>query len=1110
MNLIKTAIERPIAVIAAVLMVVMFGLVALQTIPIQLAPDINSPVITVTTEWAGAAPAEVEREITNRQEEELKGIEGLEEITSRSERGRSRVTLEFAVGTNMDRALLLVSNRLDRVNGYPSEADEPTLDTAGAEDNAIAWFILTREPGNERPISEYGDFAEDVIQERLERVPGVSRINVYGGTEREIRVTVDPQVLARYRLTVSEVVDSLRRANASFSAGDVDEGKRRYVVRTEGELNTVEAVRSVVVRSDEDAASGRLARVLIGDIAEVRFGYKEARAAIRMRGDAALAMNAIRETGANVIETMKGIRAAITELNEGPIPAAGLKLRQVYDETVYIDSAIDLVQQNIWVGGTLAAIILLLFLRSFRATLVISLAIPVSVIGAFVAMAALGRSINVISLAGIAFAVGMVVDAAIVVLENIYRLREQGRPVREAAYLGAKQVWGAVLVSALTTVMVFIPILVMQLEVGQLFRDIAVAISVSVLLSLLVSITVLPALSSRLLGNGKSRSDHSVTRLRLPVVDQLARGFVATVVGFTQLVVRSRLAALGTVAAVTTVALYGSWHYLPKLEYLPEGNRNLVFGIIIPPPGYNLDTMVSIAEGVETATREHWTEEETSLEEAAKDERPLGERIGALPGELLQAARDAVGGLLAGFGAGAGERPPPKMDRFFFVAFNANTFIGATSAEPQRAAEVIPLLEGPVFSEPGTFGFINQPSIFGRGIGSGRKIDLNISGQHLEPILQVAQQAVGRIAQILPRETGNQLRPNPGLELGAPEVRLFPDRLRLADNGVSARQFGEAIDTFNDGLRVLEVTVGNDRLDLMLQGPEANVAETQGISNLPVVTSSGDILPASSLAEVVLTSGPTEVRHHERARTITLEIRPAPGIPLEAALEILRDQVMAPMEQAGLPPGVKFSISGTADKLTQTWNAMVLQLAIAIAIVYLVMAVLFESFFYPLIILLSVPLATAGGVAGLAVLNLYAYQPLDMLTLLGFVILIGIVVNNAILLVHQTLYHLREEGMAAGPAIVEATRNRIRPIFMSTLTSVVGMLPLVFFPGAGSELYRGLGSVVIGGLALSAALTLLIIPPMLSLLVSLLEGREAVAAPAQPPGGRGTQPALGE
>ncbi|WP_420347106.1 efflux RND transporter permease subunit [Pelagibius sp.] len=1097
MNLIKLAIERPIAVIAAVLMVVMFGIVALQTIPIQLAPDVNRPVITVSTNWGGAAPAEVEREITNRQEEELKGIEGLETITSRSEQGRARITLEFAVGTNMDRALLLVSNRLDRVNGYPDEADEPSLDTAGSEDSPIAWFIITREDGNERPIHEYGDFAEDILRERIERVPGVSRVNVFGGTEREIQVIVEPKVLARYRMTVSEVVDALRRANASLSAGDVDEGKRRYVVRTEGELNTLEAIRDVVVRSDSNDDSGRLARVRIGDIAEVSYGYKEAGASIRMLAQGAMAMNAQRETGANVIETMDGIKAAVEELRAGVIPAEGLRLRQVYDETVYINSAIDLVQQNIWVGGTLAAIILLVFLRSVRATLVVSIAIPVSVIGAFVAMAAMGRSINVISLAGIAFAVGMVVDAAIVVLENIYRLREQGRPAREAAYLGAKQVWGAVLVSALTTVMVFIPILVMQLEVGQLFRDIAVAISVSVMLSLLVSVTVLPALSSWLLSGGSKKLDEkSITRLRLPLVDWLAERLIAIIMGFVRLVVASRLVAFVVVASVTTAASMGAWHFLPKLEYLPEGNRNLVFGIIIPPPGYNLGTTTDIAKGIEAATRPLWITESGMEADSYQTQEEDGFSLDGI-GEGF------TGALRSLWPGGAENAEPPQIERFFFVATRATTFLGATAVDPQRASELIPVLEGPVFREPGTFGFINQPSIFGRGIGSGRKIDFDISGQELETILGVAQQAVGRISQILPRSEGHQLRPNPGLELGAPEVRLFPNRLRLADNNVTARELGEAIDTFNDGLRVAEVTVGSDRLDLMLKGPDYNVVETQGIASLPVVTPSGDIIPASSLAEVVLTSGPTEIRHRERFRTVTLEIRPAPGIPLEAALDTLRSEVMEPMEAEGLPPGVTFNISGTADKLTQTWEAMVLDLLLALAIVFLVMAVLFESFIYPLIILLSVPLAAAGGVAGLVVLNTSVYQPLDMLTLLGFVILIGIVVNNAILLVHQTLYHLREEGLAAGAAIVEATRNRIRPIFMSTLTSVFGMLPLVLFPGAGSELYRGLGSVVVGGLSLSAMLTLLIIPPMMALLVGALEGRKAasgpkVAGPAQP------------
>ncbi len=1045
MNLIKLAIQRPIAVIAAVLMVVLFGVVALQTIPIQLAPDVNRPVITVETLWFGAAPAEVEREIVNRQEEQMAGLQGLVRITGQAEQGRARVELEFEVDTNMDRALLLVANRLDRVTGYPAETEQPTLDPAGAEDSPIAWFIVNRVPANQRPIHQFGDFVEDVIKDRIERVPGVSRVNVFGGSEREVHITVQPRLLARYGLTVTQVTGALRAANAAISAGDVDEGKRRYVVRTEGELNTLSAVRSVVLRSLDDPETGRVARVTVGDIADVSYGYKTPTASIRLLGEPSIAFNAVRQSGANVIETMAGIRTAVRELNEDVMPGAQLTLRQVYDETVYIDSAIDLVQQNIWIGGTLAALILLLFLRSVRATLVVSIAIPVSIIGAFVAMAALGRSINVVSLAGLAFAVGMVVDAAIVVLENIYRLREQGYTAARAAYEGASQVWGAVLVSALTTVMVFIPVLVLELEVGQLFRDIAVAISVAVLLSLVASVTVIPALSERVFRARDGTAEQPLRRLRVPVVDTLAALLVAAIMRYTRRVVAHRGLALLVVVGITAVAVSGAWRFLPKLEYLPEGNRNLVFGIIIPPPGYNLETMTEIAEGIETATRPYW--------------------------------QSAAGN------AADAENTPIK--RFFFVATRGSTFLGAQAVDPQRAGELIPILREPVFREPGTFGFINQPSIFGRGIGAGRKVDLDISGPELEPILEVALRAMGKVVSVLPLESGNQIRPNPGLELGAPEVRVLPDRVRLADNGVTVRELGDTLDAFNDGLRVAEVTVGGKRTDLTLRGSRDGVRETQGIANLPVVTASGRIIPASSLADVLMTAGPTELRHVERARTVTLEIRPTPDMALESALDLLSAKVIDALREEGLPAGVDLRLSGTADQLDQTWSAMQLQLAMALVIVYLVMAVLFESFVYPLIILISVPVAAAGGVAGLVVLNTVKFQPLDMLTLLGFVILIGIVVNNAILLVHQTLHYIRAEARPPDEAIALATQHRVRPIFMSTLTSVFGMLPLVLFPGAGSELYRGLGSVVVGGLALSAALTLVLIPPLMSMLLGV-------------------------
>ncbi len=1052
MNIIRLSIERPVAVMAAVLMIVMFGLVALNAIPIQLTPDVRKPVISLQTIWSGAAPAEIEREIINRQEDVLRGMEGLEKIISESQDGRANVTLEFKIGSNMDKALLLVANRLDRVDGYPDEVKQPTMRTSSSEDNAIAWAVIYHLPGNDREIHTYGDFAEDTIQDRLERVPGVSRVNVYGGSKTQMEIIINPELMAQFGLTVTGVVQTLRGANASITAGDVDEGKRRYVVRTEGEFSALEDVRSVLLRSENDADTGRFGRVTVGDIATVQFKSKDPTARIRFNGTPAIAVNAIRESGANVIEVMTGIRAAIRELNAGPLPDSGLQMQQVYDETVYIDSSINLVQQNIMIGGSLAALMLLIFLRSGSATLVVSLAIPVSIIGAFVAMAALGRSLNVISLAGIAFAVGMVVDAAIVVLENIYRLREQGKSRSEAAYLGAAQVWSAVLVSALTTVMVFIPILVMELEVGQLFRDIAVALSVSVLLSLLVAITVIPALSNRLLGE---TGDQSTTRIRLPIIDDFAEFFVRMTVGFTKRVTRSKTLALTVVFLICGAGAFITWALLPKLEYLPDGNRNLIFGMIVPPPGYNLKTTEDIAEEFEAEIA------------------PL---------------------LATDSNEKSDPSQPPKIKRFFFVASRGRTFLGAAAVEPKRVAELIPVLREAAFREPGTFGLVTQRSLFGRGVGGQRAIELNISGPDLEDILGVALKSVGLIKS-LPEGQDMQIRPKPGLELGAPEIRVIPNRVKLADNGVTARELGDTLDAFNDGLRVAEITVGSSRIDLVLKGPNNDITETQGINFLPVVTKSGKILPASSLADIIVTSGPTQIRHIERERTVTLVIRPPEQIPLEVILDTINNNVIENLKADGLPPQVRLSLSGTADKLTETWNAMIIDLLMAIIIVYLVMAVLFESFIYPLIIMLSVPLATAGGVIGLALVNNIAYQPLDMLTLLGFVILIGIVVNNAILLVHQTLFHVREEGLDVATATLEATRNRIRPIFMSTLTSVFGMLPLVLFPGAGSELYRGLGSVVLGGLALSAVLTLAIVPPLLTLFVGLIEGNKTKKQP---------------
>ncbi len=1047
MNLIQLAINRPMAILAAVLMTIMFGVIALNSIPIQLIPDIRKPVISIRTAWPSASPAEVEREITNRQEDVLKNIEGLEKVTSQSLDGQSRIRLEFQVGTNMERSLLLTANRLDRVNSYPAEADEPSMRTASAEDSPIAWFILQhKKPGNTL-IHKFGDFTEDVIQTRFERVSGVARVNVYGISNKEMVVAIDPTALARYRLTVNDVINTLQAANSSVTAGDINEGKRRYIVRTEGEFSKIKDLQKVVIRSEIDSSIGRAARVTLGDIASVFFDHSEPTARIRANGDPALAINLIRETGANVINVMKEIKVALNELNSGPLKTQDLKLEQVYDETTYIKSAINLVKQNIFIGGALAALTLLLFLRSGGATLIVSLAIPISVVGAFVAMAFMGRSLNVISLAGIAFAVGMVVDAAIVVLENTYRMRELGQNSAQAAYTGANQVWGAILVSSLTTVMAFIPILIMDLEVGQLFRDIAVAISVSVLLSLLVSITVIPSLSRYLLSDSISKV---VSKRAIPIIDIFAKKVTNLIISSTKIVTNKKIVALIVVITLSSLGIIITWVALPKLEYLPDGNRNLIFGVILPPPGYNLDTTAEIAGRFEDRIVPLLPDRDSSV--------PL-------------------------------QKNAPQVERFFFVASRGRTFVGASAKNPSEIKQLLPILKQAVFQEPGTFGVISQRSLFGRGIGGSRSIDLNVLGQDLGQILTASLTAVQLIDKVLPRTRGTQIRPKPGLELGAPEVRVFPNRLKLADNGISVKQFSNTLDTFNDGRLVTEITINNKRMDLMLRGVTEGVQETQHIGNLPIVTSTGNILTASDLADIIITSGPTQINHVEQERAVTLQIRPPENVPLETALDIIRKEVLLPLKKDSSLEGIKFKLTGTANKLNITWKAIKFDLLTALIIVYLVMAVLFESFIYPLIIMLSVPLATAGGVLGLAALNLFRFQPLDMLTLLGFVILIGIVVNNAILLVHQTLFNIRYEGMHTTKAIQESTKDRIRPIFMSTLTSVFGMLPLVMSPGAGSELYQGLGSVILGGLSLSAILTIAIIPPLLTLICDPLESQ---------------------
>lgn len=663
-------------------------------------------------------------------------------------------------------------------------------------------------------------------------------------------------------------------------------------------------------------------------------------------------------------------------------------------------------------------------------------------------MTLLGRNLNVISLAGLAFAVGMLVDNAIVVLENIYRHRQMGKTRWHAAYAGTVEVWGAVLASTLTTIAVFLPVVFVQEEAGQLFRDIAIAISVSVGLSLLVSVSVIPALAARVLrvseaGEGTGRR-RSFANLGGTVVyaERLVDAIAATV----DWLCRSTLRRLLVVLGLTLLAIAGSWLLVPDAEYLPEGNRNLLIGILLPPPGYNLAEFEAIAEVVEAEIRPYWE---------------------AVPGSPEAAQLTA-----------------PLIANFFYVARGRQVFMGVIARDPEQIRALQPLMYKALSKIPGMIPIVLQASLFQRNLGEGRSIDVEITGTELDKLVQLGLQVFLETRQLLP---GAQVRPIPSLDLGNPEVQVIPDRERMAELRLSGDDLGYIVRAMIDGVKVSDYKHEGDKIDLIVRSAGDYTQRTQDLETLAVHTPMGQVVTLGSLGQVLLTNGPEQIDHIERRRAITIRVIPPTDVPLQTAMRQIEQSIIQPLrDQEALAPTEQIALAGTADKLTTTRQALQGNFLLALIITFLLMAALFESFLYPFVILFSVPLAAVGGFLGLYLVNRFlSQQPLDILTMLGFVILIGVVVNNAILIVHQALNFMRHEGFDAHEAIRESVRSRIRPIMMSAITSVCGMLPLVLFPGAGSELYRGLGSVVVGGLSVSTVFTLFVVPTLFSLVLDV-------------------------
>ncbi len=1032
MDIVRYSLDKPVTVAVAVILVVTFGLIGLNSLPVQLTPDVETPQITVQTTWGGATPFEIEKEIIERQEEALKGLRGLTKMESSAYNSFSEITLSFQLETDLDDALLRVSNKLNEVSDYPENADRPVIESAGANSSPVIWMMLKTNEQNQHHISQFRTYFEDNIRQHLERVPGVGSLFVFGGTENELHITLDTARMAKNKITINQIIEAIRSANITTSAGVLGMGRKNYRIRTIGQFQQPADALDVVVYDDG------IKRVYLQDVVTVENGFDKKDVSVLNNGSEVIVVAVRKEPGTNVLDMTDRVEDAVAELNRGILAEENLYIDMVYDQRPYINTAIGLVKTNVLLGGLLAVGVLLTFLRSVRSTLTTAIAIPISVIGTFIFLWISGRSLNVVSLAGISFAVGMLVDNSIVVLENIDRHLKLGKSAYQAALDGAKEVWGAVFASTATTVAVFLPVIFIEEEAGQLFRDIAIAITFAIILSLLVSVSVIPTLIHILYRKSTRKKKNF-----------LQRSYVGPILAQSIMLI-SGLCLKNTYTRIITIVLFTSisaglvlW-LRPSAEYLPQGNRNLILNILIPPPGYSVEKMEEIGKYI-------YDESEPYFKEDGKD------------------------GI-------------PKIEQMFFVGADRITIFGGISAHETRAAEMMPLFTRIMNSIPGFYGVSIQAGIFESGIGEGRTVEVNVSGDKIETIIAGARMLYGAIGGKIPDA---QIRPIPSLETSYPEIQVIPNKEKLASNGLTERELGVYVDILMDGRKIDEFRPeGTKQVDLVLMGDAESFDTPENILKATIVNSHGDLIKVGDVADLVYSESMPQIRHLERRRNITLQITPSADLPLQQAMEIIENEIVGPLHAAGELDGLEVTIGGNADKLEATGEALQWNLLLALLITYLLLAALFENFLYPFIILFTVPLAAAGGFVGLELVNrIIAPQGFDVLAMLGFIILIGTVVNNAILIVHQSLNNVRYNGLAGVEAISESVKTRIRPIFMSATTSLLAMTPLVVSTGSGSELYRGLGSILLGGIALSTLFTLFVIPALLAFVIRFERSR---------------------
>ncbi len=1057
----RFAIEKPVILAVAILILSLFGVLAIFSVPVQMIPDLDARLIKVSTSWPGASPQDVEKEIVIEQEQYLTRIPGLERMISTANTGEAEIELEFPYTISIEEALLNVNNALSQVDGYPENVRQPSIKAESFSSNSFMYYRLSPLTGDfsEDDIVALYDWAEEYVKRPMERVAGVSDVRLWGGAERQIRILIDPVKLAERQLQLLDVRNAIRARNRDVSGGDLDSGKRRYLLRTIGRFQTVEELNNLVV-AERDGVFVRLR-----DLGHAELGFAEVRSFAYASGKPQLAFAINRQIGTNVIQIKRDMTAKVAELNAGLLKSKGLELVLNSDDVVYVTDAVKVVQRNLAIGAGLAVLVLFLFLRSGSGTVIGALAIPICAVAAFLGLLITGRTINVVSLAGVAFAIGMTLDNNIVVAENIYRHLSNGTRRMQAALLGVTEVWPAVLASTLTTVCVFLPVIFIREEAGQLYSDIAIAISASILMSMLVAITLVPAASGRFLTVSQTGRE---TRSFL---DRIGAAFSRRVLSMVHWLVAGVARPLAVIVAVLMGAGAILYFLTPQTEYLPEGEEAKVFTMMFAPPGYNIDIMKQNYHAVESA---------------------FVPQIGADPA-LYASGESAIPALTFSVG---------------FVS-SGRVFSVRGIADRRHTDALLKIASDRTSELPGLRSFSSKGSIFSGNFGGTRSINIDISGPDLEVLFAAGLKVFLKSKQVFDNP---RVRPEPSnLSMGQPMLEVHPDWERAAELGIDTGSLGYALWAYSDGAFVDEFFIDDDEIDMFLYSTEGNIERPEDLESIMLYSPRGGVVPLSAIATLRETVNTETIRRVDGDRTITLSVIPPRDVPLEAGVQKVTEEIILGMKASGeLPPEIALELSGASDQLAATRDALFGNFMVAILVAYLLMVAVFSHWGYPLLIMTSLPIGISGGVAGLYLLNLVGgnldkiglypiSQPFDMITMLGFLVLIGTVVNNPILIVELAASNLKKRGMSIVDSVTDAVRIRLRPILMSTVTTIAGLSPLVFNPGAGSELYRGLGAIVLFGLLFSMIVTLTFMPALLALVFRL--GQKRLARGATPASG---------